>query len=87
MTEKDEMNTGKLEAGKPIWIAPSKERPLIEGIDAYRESLKEGARREREQILKLIDEKIHQYDKNELNGLFWIGYKEALNELKGELEK
>jgi hypothetical protein len=34
------------------------ERPLIEGIEAYHESLEEGAMRERERILKLIDEKM-----------------------------
>lgn len=61
------------------------ERPLIEGIDAYHKSLKEGARRERKRILKLIDQKIKK--------LYLIDKKtetlvrQELEELKEELKK
>lgn len=73
------------------------ERPLVEGIDAYHESLREGARRERKRILKLIDSKgnfdfenesLPEYCKTlEQKAYYRYGYWDALKELKEELKK
>jgi predicted HTH domain antitoxin len=61
------------------------ERPLVEGIDAYHESLREGARRERNRILKLIDEKIQRYKNISFNDT--VIKRGCLEELKEELKE